>query len=420
MLTKSNSFFFSKILYKNIHSVPDSILGKLNDVVLDFSAQKPVISALEVKIGSRVVYVSADFLEIYKDNKEHYMVKLNTDNLRMMPLPENGFFLARNFLDKQIVDVDGQKVERVNDVRVGLIGGKWTMLAVDIGMRGLLRRLGIEYPIIKFWDMSGRKLRNKLVFWDNVQPLSSGIPNLQLSTSMNKLKTMHAADIADIIEDLDKESQMTLLQGLGDETAAKVLEEMEEDDQKDILKTLPDERASDLLEIMPSDEAADILENIEDTRAEILLDQMESENSNEIRELMEYEDRTVGSVMTKEFLAFRPDQTAGAALQSLRENRPDEEISHYIYLIDENQHLLGMVTLLDVASSDEQTPLDDLKIEHVYIVKDEDRIDKVMDLMQKYNLQAMPVTDEKDELVGTTFLNDLIHEYIKLRRVVPA
>jgi CBS domain-containing protein/sporulation protein YlmC with PRC-barrel domain len=364
--------------------------------------------------------VSADFLEIYKDNKEHYMVKLNTDNLRMMPLPENGFFLARNFLDKQIVDVDGQKVERVNDVRVGLIGGKWTMLAVDIGMRGLLRRLGIEYPIIKFWDMSGRKLRNKLVFWDNVQPLSSGIPNLQLSTSMNKLKTMHAADIADIIEDLDKESQMTLLQGLGDETAAKVLEEMEEDDQKDILKTLPDERASDLLEIMPSDEAADILENIEDTRAEILLDQMESENSNEIRELMEYEDRTVGSVMTKEFLAFRPDQTAGAALQSLRENRPDEEISHYIYLIDENQHLLGMVTLLDVASSDEQTPLDDLKIEHVYIVKDEDRIDKVMDLMQKYNLQAMPVTDEKDELVGTTFLNDLIHEYIKLRRVVPA
>src|SRR5574344_1137984 len=115
MLTKSNSFFFSKILYKNVHTVPDSVFGKLNDVVLDFSSQKPVIAALEIRIGSRLTYVTADFMEIYHD--------------------------------EQIVDIHGQKVERVNDVRVGLIAGKWTLLAVDIGMRGLMRRLGIEYPL---------------------------------------------------------------------------------------------------------------------------------------------------------------------------------------------------------------------------------------------------------------------------------
>jgi len=234
---------------------------------------------------------------------------------------------------------------------------------------------------------------------------------------MNKLTTLHVADIADIIEDLDKESQIALFHSLGDERAAKVLEEMEEDDQVDLLKTLPDERASDLLEIMPSDEAADILENIEDIRAEKLLEQMEAENSTEIRELMEYEDSTIGSVMTKDFLAFRPEETVGDAILSIRENPPEEEISHYIYLVDEKKHLIGVVSLLDIASSDHEIFLKDLKMKHSYIVKDEERIDKVMELMQKYNLQAMPVTDEKDELVGVTFLSDLIHEYIKLRRV---
>ena len=417
MLTKSNSFFFSKILYKNVHTVPDSVFGKLNDVVLDFSSQKPVIAALEIRIGSRLTYVTADFMEIYHDEREHYMIKLNTDNLKITAAPENGFFLARNFLDKQIVDIHGQKVERVNDVRVGLIAGKWTLLAVDIGMRGLMRRLGIEYPLIKLSSMLHRQFRNRLVYWDAVQPITSGLPSLQLSTSMNKLTTLHAADIADIIEDLDKQSQMTLMHGLDDETAAEVLEEMEENEQAALLNTMPDERASDLLEIMPSDEAADILENVEDSRAEKLLGQMEQENSSEIRELMEYEDCTVGSVMTKEFVTFRPDTEANEVISTFRKDRPDEEISHYIYLTDEAGHLSGMVTLLDVAAAPDHHLLKDMMTEHLYQVKDENRLDVVMDMMQKYNLQAMPVIDEDNMLVGIIFLNDLIHEYVKLRRI---
>ena len=417
MLTKSNSFFFSKILNKNVNTVPDSVFGKLNDVVLDLGGPKPVVAALEISTGRRITYIAADFMEVYHDEREHYTIKLNTDNLKITAAPENGFYLARNFLDKQIVDVHGQKVERVNDVRLGLIGGKWTVLAVDIGMRGLMRRLGIEYPLIKLSGMMNKKFRNKLVSWDSVQPITSGLPSLQLSTSMNKLTTMHAADIADIVEDLDKQSQMTLMHGLDDETAAEVLEEMEEDDQVGLLNTMPDERASDLLEIMPSDEAADILENVDDSLAEKLLGQMETENSTEIRELMEYEDCTVGSVMTKDFVSFHPETTVQEVIKAFRNERPEEEVSHYIYLTDDDGHLAGMVTLLDVAASPDTISLGDLMTDHLYQVNDENRIDTVMDMMQKYNLQAMPVINEENMLVGIIFLNDLIHEYVKLRRI---
>ena len=417
MLTKSNSFFFSKILYKNVHTVPDSVFGRLNDVVLDFSGPKPVVSALEIATGRRITYIAADFVEIYHDDRENYTIKLNTDNLKITSAPENGFYLARNFLDKQIVDVHGQKVERVNDVRLGLVAGKWTLLAVDIGMRGLMRRLGIEYPLIRISAMMHKEFRNKLVYWDSVQPISSGLPSLQLSTSMNKLTTMHAADIADVIENLDKQSQMTLMHSLDDETAAEVLEEMEEDDQVGLLNTMPDERASDLLEIMPSDEAADILENVDDMLAEKLLGQMETENSTEIRELMEYEDCTVGSVMTKDFVSFHPETKVEDLISTFRDERPEEEVSHYIYLTDSDGHLSGMVTLLDVAASAGQVTLREIMTEHLYQVNDENRIDTVMDMMQKYNLQAMPVIDEENMLVGIIFLNDLIHEYVKLRRI---
>jgi len=417
-MQKSNNFFFSKILYKNIHNITGTVIGKLNDLILDFNSPKPVIKAIEVKNARRLTYISSDFLEIYNDGKENYTIKLNTSTINYMPISEDEFFLARDFLDKQIVDINGKKVERVNDVRIGIISGKWNVVAVDIGLRGLFRRLGVEYLAIRISSLLKKEFRNTLVYWGNVQPLSTNIQNLQLSTSMNKLKTLHAADIADIIEELDTKSQITLFQSLDDETAADVLEEVETDLQLSLLNTLPDEKASDILEIMPSDEAADILEEIEDARAEKLLIQMEEENSSEIRELMEYDEKTIGSVMAKEFVSFLPDITVAKAMAYLKENKPSDDISHYIYLTNSKNKLVGVVTLLSIVSADSGAKLYDLMVANVKSVNDETKIDRVMELMQKYNLLSIPVVDENYELLGITSLNDLLNEYIRLGRFV--
>ncbi|WMJ86780.1 magnesium transporter MgtE N-terminal domain-containing protein [Anaerocolumna sp. MB42-C2] len=416
-MQKSNNFFFSKILYKSIYNIQNSIIGKLNDVILDFNASKPMIKAIEVKIGGRLSYISADFLEVYNDGEEKYSVKMNTSSINVMPYPENEFFLAKDFLDKQIVDINGRKVERVNDVRVGIIQGKWCVVAVDIGLRGLLRRLGFEYSAIRISHIIKKEFRNTLVYWDNVQPLSTGIPNLQLSTSMNKLTTLHAADIADIIEELDKQSQITLFHVLDNAKAAEVLEEMETESQLNIIDTLPDEKASDILEIMPSDEAADILEEIEDTRVEKLLEQMQTENSSEIRELMEYDEKTVGSVMTKDFISFLPDITVEKALAYIKTNQHPKEFSHNIYLANNNNKLIGVVTLFDIIVSEADNKLYDLMNANFKRAQDEDKIENVMEIMQKYNLHEIPVVDENNDLVGIVSLNDILNEYIRLRRI---
>jgi len=417
-MKKSSNFFFSKILYKDILNITGTEIGKLNDLILDFNSPKPVVRAIEVKNGRRKTYISSDFLEIYNDSKENYSVKINTSSISYMPISEDEFFLARDFLDKQIVDINGKKVERVNDVRVGIISGKWNVVAVDIGLRGMLRRLGVEYIAIRISGLLKHEFRNTLVYWGNVQPLSTNIQNLQLSTSMSKLKTLHAADIADIIEELDTNSQITLFRSLDDETAADVLEEVEADVQLSLLNTLPDEKASDILEIMPSDEAADILEEIEDDRAEKLLIQMEAENSSEIRELMEYDEKTIGSVMAKEFISFLPDVTVEKALTYIKEAKPSDDISHYVYLTNTKNKLIGVVSLLSIVTADTGAKLYDLMVANVKSVKDETKIDRVMELMQKYNLLSIPVVDENNELLGITSLNDLVNEYIRLRRFV--
>lgn len=416
-MQKSNSCFFSKVLNKNIHNISGSVIGRLNDLILDFNSPKPIIKAIEVKNGRLSSYISAESLEVYKDAGEKYNIKINSNTINVVPVTEDEVFLSRDFLDKQIVDINGKKVERVNDVRIGVIFGQWNVVAVDIGLRGLLRRLGFEYPAIKITNVLKKDFRNTLIYWDNVQPLATGVGKLQLSTSMSKLETLHAADIADIIEDLDRNSQIAVFQSLGEEKAAEVLEEIETDIQLSLIDTLSDEKASDILEIMPSDEAADILEEIEDDRAEKLLIQMETENSNEIRELMEYDEKTVGSLMTKDFISFLPDITAGKALAFLKENKPEDEISHYIYLINNKNKLIGVLSILDIIVADSTAKLYDLMKANVKSVKDEDKIDKVMELMQKYSLMALPVVDESNELVGVTSLNDLLDEYIRLRRV---
>jgi Mg/Co/Ni transporter MgtE (contains CBS domain) len=416
-MEKVTNFFFSKILNKEIYNISGQIIGKLKDVILDFTKESPTVMYIQIRNGRKSFYVSAEALDISKDERERYKIKINSESLLVKLPNEKDIFLVRDFLDKQIVDINGRKVERVNDVRLGLINSKWKLIAVDIGTRGLFRRLGVEYPFILLLSIFRYQLRNKLIIWDHVQTLSTGINNLQLHMPANKIETLHAADIADIIEDLDNKSRDILFHSLNNQKAAEVFEEIETDVQVDLLKSMSDEKASDILEIMPSDEIADILEEIEEDRAEKLLTHMDEESQDEIRELMEYEKETVGSIMSKDFITFLPDVTVKDVFSWLKDNAPDEEESYYIYITNNKSNLMGSVSLFSLIMSKEETKLYNIMTTRPKSLKDTDEVEDAISLMHKYNLVSIPVLDEEDNLVGVVSLNDSIHEHKLLRRV---
>lgn len=416
-MDKITSTFFSKILHKEILNISGQVIGRLSDLVLDFTQVRPTVIYIRITNGRRAFYVSADALNISKDAKEKHVIKIDSDQLLIKLPTEDDIYLARDFLDKQIVDINGRKVERVNDVRLAYVNKKWMLIAVDIGTRGILRRLGVEYPIIKTAETFKYRFRNKLIFWDDVQPLSSGRTNLQLSDAAHKLETMHAADLADIIEDLDNINRDIIFNSLDVEKAAEVLEEIEQDVQLDILNAMSDEKASDILEIMPSDEIADILEEIEEDRAEKILAQMDADSQEEVRELMEYKDNTVGSIMSKDFISFLPDKTVSDVITWFKENLPDSEESFYVYITNSKNNLLGTIPLISLLTNDSSAKLYDIMQPQPETMQDNEPADEAVELMQKYSLVMVPVLDENNELVGTISMNDIINEYIEQRRV---
>ncbi|OPJ57493.1 magnesium transporter [Clostridium chromiireducens] len=417
-MEKITNFFFSKILHKEIHNISGQVIGKLNDLILDFSQEKPTAAYLQIRNWRKSFYISTEALDIFKDENEKYYIKISSNNLVTRLPNEEDIFLVRDFLDKQIVDINGKKVERVNDVRLGYINSKWKLVAVDIGTRGLLRRLGIEYPFIVLTETFKYRLRNKLIIWDDVQTLSTGVNNLQLQMPANKIETLHAAEIADIIEDLDSKSRDILFQSLNNQKAAEVLEEIETDVQLNLLKSMSDEKASDIFEAMPSDEIADILEEMDEDRVEKLLTHMDEESQDEIRELMEYDEETVGSIMSKDFLTFLPDATVSDVILWIQANSPSEEESYYIYITNDKNNLIGVISLFSLITSDRNTKLYNIMATRPQSLKDTDEIDDAISIMHKYNLVCIPVSDEDNNLVGVVSLNDSIHEYSQLRRVV--
>ena len=209
--------------------------------------------------------------------------------------------LVESILDKQIVDMNGRKLVRVNDVRLATLPTGTFAVAVDIGIEGLLRRIGIAFPIKKFLLFFKVNIPAKFILWDDVQAIDHSSLNIRLSKSYAKLQTLHPSDMADILEDLGKKSSMSVFFSLDEEKAADVLEELEMHAQIHILENLPVNKAADVLEKMPADEVADILDKLEDERAEMLLKEMDTETSQEVRELLEYEDNLVGSLMTTDY-----------------------------------------------------------------------------------------------------------------------
>jgi len=415
-VTLSNNLFFSKILHKDIRNLDDSVIGNLNDVLIDSRGIKPTLTAIEVKSGKRLFYINCEAIEIYREKTNRFHLKLSSPQITFTTPPENAIFLAKDILDRQIIDINGRKVERVNDIRIGLINSNWTVVAADIGLRGLIRRLGLEYLGITLTTLLKTEFHNKLVVWDEVQPLISNRDNLKLTQPYTKLTTLHAADIADIIEDLDKQAQIEVFKSLEPEQAADVLEEVESDVQISLLEQLPIEQAADVLEMMPQDEVADILEEVTDLTAEKLLVEMEEHISEEIRELMEYDDRTVGSLMMTDMMSFDKDENVKSVLNQLRHEQPEEDITNFVYVTDDKK-LVGVISLIDLIHAKSNRVLRTLMKTELVILKDTDKIEEAMEQMQKYNLMILPVIDENEELIGIVSLMDIVYEYIRLKKV---
>lgn len=408
----ASKFHFSRILGRPVYMARENrIVGRIADLYVDTSFERPKVVALKLRGG---VTLDISSIDIVKDGAQYAFF---CNSLRDIDVSgtDKILSLVESMLDKQIVDLDGHKVVRVNDLRLAVVSTGIFLIAVDVGLEGLLRRLGVAKPLKALLKPLKKNIPGRLILWDDVQTVEADQNGLKLAAQAEKISMLHPSDVADIIEDLDKDAQTSVFAALDEEKAADVLEEMEPEAQAHMIDSLSITKAADVLEKMPADEVADIFEVLDDRVVEELLTEMDKETSDEVRELMEYPENTVGSLMSTDFVTVNEDMTVQEAFALLREEQPEMDMVFYLYVVSESGRLTGTVSLRDLSVSDPSAKLEDIMDEDFQTVHDDDKVSDLTDVISKYNLPAVAVVDEDRVLLGMVIASDVLYQILHRR-----
>lgn len=417
------TFYLSRIIGKNCLNINGKSIGKIKDLLIEFGENsssnsdnfRPRVTGILIKSKNHERFLDFSKFKIVKEKHNYKFTCIN-----QIELPENivknSLRLIDNVQDKQIVDLNGRKLVRVNDVRMVSLPSGTFAIAVDVGIEGLLRRIGIAKQLNFFLKFLHVSIPSKFILWDDISAVDFEHQGLTLSKTISKLHTLHPSDVADIIEDLGKTSGASVFATLDEEHAADVLEELEPHHQISIIESLPVEKAADVLEKMPADEVADILEEMEDDKAEQLLKEMDKESSEEVRELLEYSDKVVGSIMTKDFLSFNLNFTVDETLNILRKEKPEADTIYSLFVVDNNHRFISVVSLRELVISEPMTILAEIMKKNPITIKDNDKIDSLAEIVSKYNLLAVPVVDEDHKLEGMVVIDDIVEDLLKERK----
>lgn len=398
-------FFLSQELGKTIYDGHGRKIGRLRDMAVRWDGITPRITGIKYAKG---VQSHIDINQIKHWDKNGLRIKGKFKASCLHQLQEDEIYVSKWLLDKQIIDLKGYKLVRVNDIKLSWVrheeANEAVLLAVDIGVRGLFRRLGLEFIV--------RNRENNFVGWQYITPLESKTSNLRLSREQHQLSRLHPADIADIIEELDHRERTDLLDKLDDQTAAEAIAEVDLETQVKIIGNMDISRASDILEEMPPDEAADILGELPEEKSNELLKAMEPEDAQDVRELMEYPEDTAGALMTTEYISFEAEMTAEEAINRLRKLAPSAETIYYLYVVDNQNRLQGVFSLRDLIIAQPNTTLHQFMNTRVVTINHSDDHGKVLDVVSKYNLLAVPVVDDQNELLGIITIDDVLETLV--------
>lgn len=382
-----------------IGKVTDFLVNKPDDVF-------PRIDGLVIKTtqGSRFAPI-----ETVTNVDQHGTIALSMTPKETAPSAEDALYLIADLLDKQIVDVDGRKVVRINDLEIAKTGDALRVVAADVGVAGLLRRLGLKSFGKRFTPGIYRRVPRSMIAWDSVSPIRDVNPSqVQLSVKESKLARMHPSELAEIISDLSAREAAAVVRQLDDETAADAFEHLDADTQRTLIEDIGTERAADIIEEMDADDAADLLAELDEEQQQELLAEMSEYTASELRELVKYAEDTAGGLMTTDYTWIYPHRTAEATIRKIREIAPRSEFIYYLYVVDKNDVLLGALSLRTLLLADPEATIETIMDTDLVTVVPGTPAEEVAASIARYDLLATPVVDDHGKMLGIVTVDDAI------------
>jgi Mg/Co/Ni transporter MgtE len=333
----------------------------------------------------------------------------------LVPLKDEGnyIYLQQDLIDRQIIDIHGRKVVRVNDVDLEWLGrGAAHLLRVaevEVGMRGAIRRVFKGLLPRATLETLSRKFKASAIPWEFVDVIEvDPARRVKLRIEYERLAEMHPSDLADILEDLAPAEREAVFTSLDEEVAAEALEESEPKLQKALLEKLDEEKIADIVEEMDPGAAADLLGELPEEQSDAILEEMEPEERQEVAELLEFDEDSAAGCMTTDFVSVRTDGTVAQAVQALRGFDGDPESITEIYLLDEKRVLQGAVGLARLVMAQPETRVSVLSEPRVISCPADRHQNELAELFDKYNLHALPVVDSLGRMVGVVQADHVI------------
>jgi len=397
--------YFSQIHDKPIYDDKGYKVGFLGDLIFRDGEEFAEVTHFVVHVnGSKFKlpwgYVGSIGRSIYlntvKEKLSHYEIK-DTDLL-----------VNDVLMDRQLVDTDGLKVVRVNDVLLSKIGGSFCISGVDVGSSGILRRLGIEGVARALRPNSSANI----VPWNYVQPLSLSPDYLSVRLTRSKINQVHPADLADLMDELTHSERQILFSALDEKTAAETFVEAEPEVQRSLVEHLNEKKINSIVRKLSPFQVANLVKVASAAskgRLDSLLNKMDEKILRRIDAILRYPSESAAALMKSEYFSI-PDNYSVARTTKFFRTMPDRKEPYYLYVVGPHNKLLGVISLKDLFLHKPSSKVSDFMNTKLIYVGVNDSIRRVARTFRKYHLHALPVVDSNQNLVGIISVNDVFEE----------
>jgi magnesium transporter len=412
-----NFIYLSEILNLPVYdSDRDKKIGHITDLASTTSQVFPRITGVlaNVKHTKGPIYIPWANVRIGAFQKRITVDHSALGSNGVSKASESEILIGKTFLDKQIISTSGYKLVRVNDLQLLVDSSSkenpnlW-LVHIDIGFKGLIRRLGwltIVNAVVRW--LLGRDLKDKFVSWKYVQATATAnvYGSMHLQVDSSKLSDFHPADLADVLEELGTDERTTLVESLEAPIAAATLQEMPMNVRVQIAESLGTEKLAGIISEMQMDEIVDLLDELSDEKRVAVYTALPHEKISEIRDLARLSEFGIGSIMNTDFIVVKDTQTVKEVMKTVKQESKKAELVYYVYVVDEQEHLKGMVTLRSLLTAKSGTLIADIMRENLISVELEWTVKRVAQLFFKYNFEAIPVVNEEGRIQGIITLRD--------------
>ncbi|HEU0195382.1 MAG TPA: CBS domain-containing protein [Gaiellales bacterium] len=376
-------------------------VGKVNDVIVRLDSDYPPVSGVLATVAGRRVFVPAASLA----SIEHGLVSLSQSKLDLQPFERrhDEVLLKRDVLDRQLINIDGARLVRANEIELARVEGWYRVVGVDVSLRGLARRVLPR-------RVAGTIHPGTFLDWAGVEPFTGHVPTVRLRVPHPKLARLHPAQLADLVEAASHGEGAEILRAVGGdgELEADVYEELDPHHQVEFLAQRPDDEVAAMMARMEPDDAVDLLGELDDERRERIVELLPALLRRRVRALAGYDPATAGGLMSPDFICLYSTVTREEALDRVRRSQAAPETLTWIYLMNQDRRLRSAMALADVVRSEPQAVLGDVALFMPPVLRPDADLEEIARVMTDYDLMVVPVVNDREMMLGVVTVDDVL------------